>query len=127
MTTRTIADFLTEAEHALAAQNPVGFVECGPCQDFGTDVSFGVEHPCRHCQPMRFLSWRLCSEGTGLQVLIEGVRCVVLLPPAGGPIVQPCEGPQCTYGCVFVRPVQGGDARFVELDQLEILTPWMGA
>lgn len=123
----TLADFITEAEQTFAAQNPVGFITCDPCQDFRTDVSFGVEHPCRHCQPMRFLSWRLCYEGAGLRALVDGVEHVVLLPPAGGPVVQPCEQPRCTYGCVFVRPAGGGDARFVELDQLELVTPWEGA
>ena len=122
----TSQSFLNEAEQALIAQTPAGFVKCGPCQDFRTDVSFGVEHPCRHCQPMRFLSWRLCREAEGLSVLVDGMECVVLLPPAGGPVVQPCEPPVCKYGVVLVRPILGSDARWVELDHVEILTPWEG-
>ncbi|OLE23714.1 MAG: hypothetical protein AUG49_15295 [Catenulispora sp. 13_1_20CM_3_70_7] len=126
-TSSTLTDFITEAEQTFASQNPVGFITCDPCQDFRTDVSFGVEHPCRHCQPMRFLAWRLCHEGTGLQVLVDGVQCVVLLPPAGGPIVQPCEFPHCDNGCVLVRPILRGNARWVELNHVKILTPWEGA
>lgn len=117
---------LNQVEQAITAKDPVGFVKCGPCQDFRTDVSFGVEHPCRHCQPMRFLSWRLCREGDALSVLVDGMECVVLLPPAGGPVVQPCEPPVCKYGVVLVRPILGSDARWVELDHVEILTPWEG-
>lgn len=127
MSTATATDFLSEAEKALIAQTPAGFVQCNPCQDFRTDVSFGVEHPCRHCQPMRFLAWRLCYEGEGLSALVDGIECVVLLPPAGGSIVQPCEGLRCDYGCVLVRPILGSDARWVDLDHVEILTPWGGA
>jgi hypothetical protein len=115
-----------EAEGALASKNPPGFVKCNPCQDFRTDVSFGVEHPCRHCQPMRFLSWRLAYEGEGLTVLADGIECVVLLPPAGGSIVQPCEGDRCDFGCVLVRPILGSGERWVDLDHVEILTPWGG-
>ena len=127
MSTPTATDFLSAAEKAITAKNPAGFVKCNPCQDFRTDVSFGVEHPCRHCHPMRFLSWRLCHEGEGLSVLVDGIKCVVLLPPAGGPIVQPCEFPVCEYGCVLVRSILGSDARWAELDHVEILTPWGGA
>jgi hypothetical protein len=75
---------------------------------------------------MRFLSWRLCDEGAGLSVLVDGIESVVLAPPAGGPIVQPCEFPVCDYGCVYVRPVLGAAGRWVPLDHVEILTPWAG-
>ena len=126
MSAATTADFLSAAELELTAQNPPGFVQCNPCQDFRSDVSFGVEHPCRHCQPMRFLSWRLCREGEKLSVLADGIECAVLLPPAGGSIVQPCEGSRCDYGCVLVRPILGTDARWVDLDHVVILTPWEG-
>lgn len=127
MTAHTIADFLSEAERALGAATPAGFVTCNPCQDFRTDVSFGVEHPCRHCQPMRFLSWRLCHEGERLRVMVDGTECIVLLPPAGGPIVQPCPAPRCDYGCILARSVLGGEPQWVELNHVEILTPWEGA
>jgi hypothetical protein len=127
MIAQTIAEFLTHAERTLAAASPTGFVTCQPCQDFRTDVSFGVEHPCRHCQPMRFLAWRLCREGEGLSVLVDGKECVVMTPPAGGPIVQPCEPPVCDYGCILVRSILGSDPRWVALDQVEILTAWQGA
>jgi hypothetical protein len=75
---------------------------------------------------MRFLSWRLCHEGAELRVLVGGIECAVLLPPAGGPIVQPCEGETCEYGSALVRSALGNDARWVELDQIKILTPWEG-
>jgi hypothetical protein len=123
----TAADFLSDWEKELAASNPDGFVQCNPCQDFRTNVSFGVEHPCRHCQPMRFKSWRLCHEGTRLTVKVGGLECAVLLPPAGGPMVQPCEFPTCDYGCVLVRPLVGSEARWVELNHVKILTAWEGA
>ena len=124
-----MVEYLTpeKAERDLASKNPAGFVQCNQCQDFRTDVSFGVEHPCRHCQPMKFLSWRLCHEGEGLSVLVDGIECVVLLPPAGSPIVQQGPGSTCDYGCVLVRPILSADARWVELDHVEILTPWEGA
>ena len=76
--------------------------------------------------PMHFLSWRLCHEGEGLSVLVDGLECVVLMTPAGGPIVQPCEWPTCDFGCVLVRSALGSEARWVELDHVEILTPWEG-
>ena len=56
-----------------------------------------------------------------------GFICVVLLPPAGGLIVQPYKFPVCDYGCVFVRSVLGADGRWVPLDHVEVLTPWEGA
>jgi len=127
MTAPTATDFLSTAEQEIIASNPPGFVQCNPCQDFRTDVSFGVEHPCRHCQLMRFLAWRLCHEGEGLSVLVDGIECVVLLPPAGGSIVQPCEGDRCDYGCVLVGPILGSDTWWADLDHVEILTPWGGA
>ncbi|NUR00395.1 MAG: hypothetical protein HOY79_28855 [Streptomyces sp.] len=127
MTTVPMVAFLEEAERDLASKNPPGFVAGNPCQDFRSDVSNGIEHPCRHCQPMRFLSWRLCYEGEGLPVLVDGIECVVLLPPAGGSIVQPCGGLRCDYGCVLVRSALGSDARWVELDHVAILKPWEGA
>lgn len=129
MNRHAVHEFLTpeEAAQALAAQYPQGFLQCAVCQDFHTDVSFGVEHPCRHCRPMRFLAWRLCHEGEGLRVLVDGIECVVVLPPAGGSIVQPCASPRCDYGCVLVRSLLGSEARWADLDHVEILTPWEGA
>lgn len=127
MTTAPTVAFLEDAERDFASKNPPGFITCNPCQDFRTDVSFGIEHPCRHCRPMRFLSWRLCREGEALQVLAYGIECAVMAPPAGGPIVQPCEFPVGDYGCVYVRPVLGREARWVPLDKVEILAPWEGA
>lgn len=115
---------------AFAAAHKDSSVACRRCQDWRTDVSeiagTEIEHPCRHCQPMRFLSWRLCAEGEGLHVLVDGIECTILLPPAGGPIVQPCQGPTCDLGSVLVRSALGSDARWVELDRVEILTPWQG-
>jgi hypothetical protein len=127
MKTHATTDFLTEAERAFMAVGAGVGIACNPCQDFRTDVSFGIEHPCRHCQPMRFLSWRLCAEGVGLRVLVDGIECAVLAPPAGGPTVQPCPAPRCEFGCILVRSALGSDTRWVELDHVEILTPWEGA
>jgi hypothetical protein len=129
MNARTTAEFLTaeEAAHRVADGYPSGFLTCKPCQDFRTDVSFGVEHPCRHCQPVRFRSWRLGNEGDVLRVQVDGIEGDVMAPPDGGSIVQPCEGSACAFGCVLVRPVLGGDARWVEVDRVEITTPWHGA
>ena len=81
MKTHATTDFLTEAERALMALSAGVGIACKPCQDFRTDVSFGVEHPCQHCQVMRFLSWRLCAEGEALRVIVDGIECAVLTPP----------------------------------------------
>jgi len=121
---------LLELEAQLAADTPRGAINCPRCQDFRTDVSHNREHPCRHCQPLRFKIWRLCevtAEDT-LLVSVNGSDCLVLLPPAGGSVVQPCEGPKCDQGCVFVRPADEADGAFwAEVPDVEIKTPWSGA
>lgn len=122
-----IAALLDTEARRLAQATPQGVITCGPCQDFRTDVSFGMEHPCRHCQPLRFKVWRLLAEPNRLLVLFGDERCRVLLPPAGGSVVQPCEGARCDHGCVFVELEAGGGAWWAELDDFEILTPWEGA
>lgn len=112
---------------------PPGFIRCDTCQDFGTDVSFssaysnGTHHPCRHCQPMRFLVWRLGYEGKGLRVAVDGVECIVILPPDGSSVVQPCEGSSCTYGAVLVQSATSADdVRWIDVEHVAILTPWEG-
>jgi hypothetical protein len=120
---------LLELEAKLAADTPQGAINCRHCQDFRTDVSHGREHPCRRCQPLRFKIWRLCevtAEDT-LLVSVNGRDCLVILPPDGGSVVQPCEGPRCDQGCVLVRPADGDDGAFwAEVTELEIKTPWSG-
>lgn len=37
-------------------------VQCGPCQDFRTDVTDGVEHPCAHCQAESYAVWVAARE-----------------------------------------------------------------
>jgi hypothetical protein len=41
-----------------------GFVTCAPCQDFRTDVTDGVEHPCQHCQPEKYQAWLAANAKT---------------------------------------------------------------
>lgn len=119
---------LLELEARLAADTPQGAINCRYCQDFRTSVSHNREHPCRHCQPLRFKIWRLCevTEIDTLLVSVAGRDCIVLPPPDGGPVVQPCEGLKCDQGCVFVRPAEGGGAFWAEVPNLEIKTPWSG-
>lgn len=116
------------------AYYPPGFLACAACQDFGTDVSFsstappGVEHPCRHCKPMRFHAWRLAFAGEGCHVLVDGVESVVVLPPDGSSVVQPCLGDACQHGAVLVRSAAGpDDTRWVEVEHVQFITPWEGA
>jgi hypothetical protein len=122
---------LLEAEELRCIEaTPQGAINCPRCQDFRTDVSHGREHPCRHCQPLRFKIWRLCevTAKDTLWVTVGGRDCLVLLPPAGGSVVQPCEGLRCEQGCVFVRPADGDDDVFwAEITDVEIKTPWSGA
>ena len=129
LNTHSIAALLEAEERRCIEATPQGAINCKRCQDFRTDVSHGREHPCRHCQPLRFKVWRLC-EATAedmLLVSVNGVDCLVILPPDGGPNVQPCEGLRCDQGCTFVRPVDdAGGAFWAEVTDLEITTPWSG-
>lgn len=130
LTPDEVSQFLDAQEAICASATPAGVINCGPCQDFRSDVSHGKHHPCRHCQPLRFKIWRLCqvTERDTLLISVHGVDCLVMLPPAGGSVVQPCEPPKCAQGCVLVQPTEGGDGPFwAEVPDIEIKTPWSGA
>ena len=74
MSTPTATDFLSATEQALAAKNPVVFVTCNPCQDFRTDVSFGVEHPCVREQWLHERAGRRLADAVGAVDPYDHVR-----------------------------------------------------
>jgi hypothetical protein len=123
MATTTTGLDAVEKVHGSPQGEGVGFVKCGPCQDFRTDVTYGREHPCPHCQPLKYKAWRISADHETLLLAVPALSqlATIVLPPNGGSVIQPCDGSHCDKGCVLVRSIAGGGAWWAELDDVEIV------
>jgi hypothetical protein len=74
-----IEDDIAEAEKIIAGLGGSGtHNSCRPCEDWGTVVTAGVEHPCKHCHYTDWCSWRRANiPPRGAVVLLDGGQALV--------------------------------------------------